>query len=74
MGNYLIHKLGQDKLEKIFDPFFTTKPSGTGLGLPLVHHEIRDHGGDIQVESTPPNGTQFTLVLPSDDLQTKDVV
>jgi two-component system NtrC family sensor kinase len=63
-----------ENIEKIFDPFFTTKPSGTGLGLPLVHHVIRDHGGDIQVESTPPNGAQFTLLLPVEDLQTKDVV
>lgn len=63
-----------EKIEKIFDPFFTTKPSGTGLGLPLVHHVIRDHGGDIQVASTPPNGAQFTLLLPVEDLQTKDVV
>jgi len=44
------------------------------LGLPLVHHVIRDHGGDIQVTSIPPNGAQFMLLLPMEDLQPKDVV
>jgi signal transduction histidine kinase len=48
----------------IFDAFFTTKEQGTGLGLPLVHRIVSDHGGTIRVESRP-GRTCFTLRLPA---------
>jgi len=56
-----------DVLERIFDPFFTTKPvgEGTGLGLAISQHLVRQHGGELQVESEPGTGTRFTLVLPA---------
>jgi signal transduction histidine kinase len=51
-------------LPHIFDPFFSTKPSGTGLGLSISHGIVREHGGTIDVESTPGQGTRFSLTLP----------
>jgi signal transduction histidine kinase len=48
----------------IFDAFFTTKEQGTGLGLPLVHRIVTDHGGTIRVQSRP-GRTCFTLRLPA---------
>ena len=52
-----------DVLEKIFIPFYTTKPSGTGLGLALVHRIVTDHGGKVTVVAGQ-EGTTFILSLP----------
>lgn len=49
----------------IFDAFFTTKPSGTGLGLPIVHRIVTDHSGTVDVESRP-GRTVFRVTLPVD--------
>jgi signal transduction histidine kinase len=56
-----------DVLPRIFDPFFSTKPSGTGLGLSVSDGIVREHGGTIDVESTPGQGTRFTITLPAID-------
>jgi two-component system sensor histidine kinase PilS (NtrC family) len=49
----------------VFEPFFSTKSEGTGLGLALVHRVVQEHGGEIDVRSSPGLGTTFTLTLPS---------
>jgi PAS domain S-box-containing protein len=48
----------------IFNPFFTTKPSGTGLGLAITHRIIQEHNGNIEVESSPDEGSVFRVYIP----------
>ncbi|HEY0974905.1 MAG TPA: ATP-binding protein [Solimonas sp.] len=56
----------EDVRKRIFEPFFTTKAvgQGTGLGLSIVYRIIQDHGGTIDVRSTPGKGTEFIINLP----------
>ncbi len=56
----------EENIKKIFDAFFTTKGKvkGVGLGLSVCYGFIKDHGGDIRVESIPGSGTTFTIILP----------
>ena len=53
-----------EDMNKLFDPFFSTKEGGVGLGLSIAHRIIDQHRGKIQMESTPGQGTLFTLWLP----------
>lgn len=56
-------------VDKIFNPFFTTKPTdqGTGLGLALSNDIVRQHGGEIRVDSKPDEYTEMTVVIPVAD-------
>ena len=56
----------EENLDKIFDAFFTTKDSikGVGLGLSVCYGFIKDHGGDIKVESRIDSGATFSIILP----------
>jgi signal transduction histidine kinase len=51
-------------LNDIFNPFFTTKECGTGLGLPISHKIVTNHGGRILVHNNPGVGVQFKVILP----------
>jgi two-component system, cell cycle sensor histidine kinase and response regulator CckA len=56
--------MSEDTLRQIFEPFFTTKKGGTGLGLPVVHQIVQNHGGHVFAEGTPGEGTVFHLFFP----------
>ena len=59
--------ISPQNLSKIFDPGFTTKGVGvgSGLGLPICYRIVKEHGGRIDVQSEPGQGTTFTVTLPS---------
>ena len=50
--------------DKIFDPFFTTKEGGTGLGLPVAHQIVEQHGGILRAAGNPEAGMTFSALLP----------
>jgi len=54
----------EQNLGKVFDYYFTTKEKGVGLGLPIAHKIIQDHGGSIEVQSAVGRGTTFRVHLP----------
>ena len=58
--------IAEELHESIFAPFFTTKPEGegTGLGLYLCRNIVREHGGEIVLESSPGHGATFRVQLP----------
>ncbi len=61
------HGIDHINLSRVFDPFFTTRDvgEGTGLGLSICYGIVRDHGGQITVESRVNVGTTFALLLPA---------
>jgi signal transduction histidine kinase/CheY-like chemotaxis protein len=59
------HGIPPEVLRRIFDPYFTTKPGGSGLGLATAYAIVLKHGGHLSVESTPGQGSVFTVDLPA---------
>jgi len=59
--------ISQEVLTHLFEPYHTTKQEGTGLGLMIVQRIVRDHGGLIEIDTQPGQGTTFTLLLPRED-------
>src|SRR4030095_16730343 len=51
-------------LSRVFEPYFTTQPSGTGLGLLIVRRIVREHGGELSIESSEGKGLTLTIRLP----------
>lgn len=60
------HGMEPGVVERIFDPYFTTKATGegSGMGLAVIHGIVKNHGGDIMVETQPGKGTTFVLYFP----------
>ena len=57
--------IAPELLPRLFDQFFSTKDGGSGLGLALTQQIVKDHGGELAVESTVGKGTTFTVLLPA---------
>src|SRR6266704_545660 len=56
--------ISSDDKDKLFQPYFSTKAGGMGLGLPIVHEIVTEHGGLIHVEDNVPRGCRFVVDLP----------
>ena len=63
--------ISQTDMPKIFDAYYTTKDSGHGLGMMIVQRILRDHGGQIAVESQSEVGTIITLQFPQQHIRTR---
>ena len=56
--------MSAENLSRVFEPYFTTKASGTGLGLLIVRRIVREHGGELSIESSEGKGLTLTIRLP----------
>ena len=56
--------MSAENLSRVFEPYFTTKPTGSGLGLLIVRRIVREHGGELSIESSQGEGLTLTIRLP----------
>ena len=56
---------------KVFEPFFTTRDTGSGLGLTVVYKVVKEHGGDLHMDSHPGRGSTFRITLPIPQVERK---
>ncbi len=56
--------LSREEAERVFEPYYTTKPGGTGLGLSITRGILEEHGGRIELTSTPGQGCQVLIIMP----------
>jgi len=63
--------ISEENMAKIFQPYFSTKETGTGLGLLIVRRIVREHGGEIQLDSREGDGLTFRVLLPLVDRQVR---
>jgi signal transduction histidine kinase len=56
--------MSAEDLSRVFEPYFTTKTSGSGLGLLIVRRIVREHGGELSIESSDGRGVTLTIRLP----------
>jgi signal transduction histidine kinase len=56
--------MSAEELSRVFEPYFTTKASGSGLGLLIVRRILREHGGELSIESSQGKGLTVTIRLP----------
>ena len=56
--------MSAENLSRVFEPYFTTKASGSGLGLLIVRRIVREHGGELSIESNQGEGLTLTIRLP----------
>jgi two-component system, sporulation sensor kinase E len=56
--------MSAENLSRVFEPYFTTKASGSGLGLLIVRRIVREHGGELSIESSQGKGLTVTIRLP----------
>lgn len=61
----------EDIQGKIFEPYFTTRDTGSGLGLTVVYKVVREHGGDLHMDSVPDRGTTFRISIPAPQSERK---
>jgi PAS domain S-box-containing protein len=59
--------IAAENVARVFDPYFTTKESGSGLGLFIVRRIVREHGGELMLESNPGRGTIARILLPIEE-------
>jgi nitrogen fixation/metabolism regulation signal transduction histidine kinase len=63
--------ISKDDLSKVFEPYYTTKKTGHGIGMMIVHRIMRDHGGDVGIDSKVGAGTIVTLRFPRKSMRSK---